>query len=300
LSGDFSDFWEYTTSAFINNSVSSSAYCAGTNVTVSFTSADIIFNSGNIFTAQLSNASGSFASPVNIGTLTSTSTSGNISATIPSNTAYGTGYRIRVVSSNPSFTGSNNGSNIQIDTGPPSITSTGYIMIYTQPGDENEVCKEAENTFDISVTAGSITTWTLQSAQPGGLSWTQINDEDLYLYMWKSNQLATFSLEVANSCSTLSHTIKFKTIDCEGLSIFPNPTSSTMQLKLTENDFQKKEYRGLIQRIKIIDKTGNIQKMITGNQLTSMTINISDLQNDYYTIMVFDGVKWFASHFLKR
>jgi hypothetical protein len=73
-----------------------------------------------------------------------------------------------------------------------------------------------------------------------------------------------------------------------------------MQLKLTENDFQKKEYRGLIQRIKIIDKTGNIQKMITGNQLTSMTINISDLQNDYYTIMVFDGVKWFASHFLKR
>jgi subtilisin-like proprotein convertase family protein len=86
--------------------------CAGSNLSVAYTG-DGPANAGNIFTAQLSNASGSFASPVNIGTLTSTA-SGSISCTIPGGTAVGTGYRIRVISSNPAVIGSNNGSNISI------------------------------------------------------------------------------------------------------------------------------------------------------------------------------------------
>lgn len=83
------------------------------NVTVSvgFTS-DITFGANNVFTAQLSNASGSFANPVTIGTLTSSATGTPISAVIPSGTPNGTGYRIRVVSSNPAFTGTDNGANL--------------------------------------------------------------------------------------------------------------------------------------------------------------------------------------------
>lgn len=86
--------------------------CAGTTLNVAYT-VNGTLNAGNIFTAQLSDASGSFTSPVNIGTLAST-TSGTISATIPSGTATGTGYRIRVVSSNPAINGTNNGTNITI------------------------------------------------------------------------------------------------------------------------------------------------------------------------------------------
>jgi hypothetical protein len=63
------------------------------------------FTSGNVFTAQLSNASGSFATPTSIGTITSTA-AGTISATIPSGTTSGSGYKIRVVSSIPVTTGS--------------------------------------------------------------------------------------------------------------------------------------------------------------------------------------------------
>ncbi|MBC7922070.1 MAG: hypothetical protein H7Z75_13395, partial [Ferruginibacter sp.] len=59
------------------------------------------FNAGNVFTAQLSDAGGSFATPVNIGSLTSVALSGSIPAVIPANTASGTGYRIRVVSTTP-------------------------------------------------------------------------------------------------------------------------------------------------------------------------------------------------------
>ncbi|MGZ3904611.1 MAG: hypothetical protein ACXVC6_13000 [Bacteroidia bacterium] len=73
--------------------------------TVDFTSTGT-YNAGNIYTAQLSDASGSFSSPTNIGTLSSTGNSGTISITIPANTANGTNYQIQIVSSNPSTIGS--------------------------------------------------------------------------------------------------------------------------------------------------------------------------------------------------
>lgn len=77
---------------------------AGASVSVPFTSSGTF--TSNTYTAQLSNAAGSFASPVNIGTLVSDANSGTISATIPANTATGTGYLIRVVSNGPAVTGS--------------------------------------------------------------------------------------------------------------------------------------------------------------------------------------------------
>ncbi|WP_447951987.1 T9SS type A sorting domain-containing protein [Chryseobacterium koreense] len=93
-----------------------SPICAGSTVSVPFT-IDGTFDSGNVFTAQLSNSAGSFASPTNIGSLTQT-TAGTISATIPAGTPAGSGYRIRVVSSNPNVVGSDNGTNISISDKP--------------------------------------------------------------------------------------------------------------------------------------------------------------------------------------
>lgn len=58
------------------------------------------YTPGNVFTAQLSDATGSFASPTTIGTLTSTN-AGTILANIPNTVNVGISYKIRVVSSNP-------------------------------------------------------------------------------------------------------------------------------------------------------------------------------------------------------
>jgi len=101
--------------------ITPTTYCSGASVNVPYTITGT-YTSGNVFTAQLSNASGSFAVPVSIGTLTST-TAGTISAIIPLATATGSAYRIRVVSSNPVVTGTNNGSNITINA-LPTITGT--------------------------------------------------------------------------------------------------------------------------------------------------------------------------------
>jgi|GEM_PF-3784569 len=88
-------------------------FCAnGEQISVSFI-ANGTFQQNNIFTAQLSNSSGSFSFPVTIGSLAGTS-SGTIVATIPTNTASGTGYRIRIVSDNPTINGSDNGTDITI------------------------------------------------------------------------------------------------------------------------------------------------------------------------------------------
>ena len=81
--------------------------CAGTadTGTIDFTSTGT-FIGGNIYTAQLSDAAGSFTSPTSIGTLASTANLGTINITIPAGTASGSGYLIRVISDNPVTTGS--------------------------------------------------------------------------------------------------------------------------------------------------------------------------------------------------
>ncbi|MFN4811184.1 MAG: gliding motility-associated C-terminal domain-containing protein [Bacteroidota bacterium] len=85
--------------------ITGSPFCAGAILNIPFTSTGT-FNAGNVYTAQLSDAAGSFASPTVIGTLNSAANSGTIAATIPGGTPTGTGYLIRVIASNPSINGS--------------------------------------------------------------------------------------------------------------------------------------------------------------------------------------------------
>ncbi len=109
-------------------------FCPGGNVIVPFTSSGIM-SAGNVYTAQLSNAAGSFASPVNIGTLAGNATTGNINATIPIATANGGGYRIRVISSLPAFTGPDNGANISVvNTCNVTINLTLFLQGYYTGG----------------------------------------------------------------------------------------------------------------------------------------------------------------------
>lgn len=74
-------------------------FCPGdsSQLTCLIVNSNIVFNSSNVFTVQLSNSTGSFSSPVNIGSVSSNS-SGTIPFQIPANTSAGSGYRIRIVS----------------------------------------------------------------------------------------------------------------------------------------------------------------------------------------------------------
>lgn len=134
--------------------ISPTTFCAGSAVNIPYT-ISVTFTAGNVFTAQLSDAGGSFTTPVTLGTLTSIA-AGTISGTIPSGTSTGTAYRIRVVSSNPAATGIDNGVNLTVNATPPAPT----VGTITQP-----TCTVATGSVDLSGLPSG--TWILN---PGSIS----------------------------------------------------------------------------------------------------------------------------------
>ncbi|MBP6335107.1 MAG: hypothetical protein KA444_06495, partial [Bacteroidia bacterium] len=109
-----SDFWEYEAENQINlSALASNSFCRGDSIHLSY---DVLFpfEAGNVFTLQVSNGSGSFSSPTNLGSVSST-TSGTISAVIPISMTTDDGYRVRIVSSLPADTSSDNGNDITVN-----------------------------------------------------------------------------------------------------------------------------------------------------------------------------------------
>ncbi|HRD53645.1 MAG TPA: hypothetical protein PKY96_13455 [Flavobacteriales bacterium] len=137
------------------SAITGTTFCqgAGLNVPYSITGT---FSAGNVFTAQLSDAAGSFASPTDIGAVSST-TAGSIACTIPVAASVGSGYRIRVVSSAPAITGSDNGVNITVSAAP-----------YAGPDGSVTLCKNSGtyNLFDYMPGASACGAWTGPNAQP--------------------------------------------------------------------------------------------------------------------------------------
>ncbi|RTY90873.1 T9SS sorting signal type C domain-containing protein [Flavobacterium sp. GT3R68] len=110
-----------------NTTLTGNPYCVsastGAAVSIPFTSTGT-FTGTNVYTAQLSNAAGSFAAPITIGTLSSTANTGTITATIPAGTVSGTGYRIRVISDTPAIIGTDNTVNLTINLATNSVAPT--------------------------------------------------------------------------------------------------------------------------------------------------------------------------------
>jgi hypothetical protein len=92
-------------------------YAAGSGVSVHFK--PNLFRIGNGFTLQLSDASGSFANPKNIGTVTDYFAP-VINGIIPGGTPAGNNYQLRIVASNPGYTSA--ATNAFTISGSPGIT----------------------------------------------------------------------------------------------------------------------------------------------------------------------------------
>ena len=158
-------------------------FCAGASVNIPYTT-NIDFGVVNVFTAQLSNAAGSFASPVNIGTLTS-DTSGTIAATIPANTPVGTNYRFRIIATEPKDTSNNSTPAITIGR----VPEVAFSITGTTP-----VCA-GNQTYTVSTTEPGVTyTWAITGGgtlTPNGSS-ASVN--------WTTAGLHTISVFASNSC----------------------------------------------------------------------------------------------------
>ncbi len=169
------------------------SYCSGDAISVSYTKSGI-YNSGNSFILQLSDASGSFASPVNIATINGT-VSGTFNTTIPALTPNGSHYRLRVISTNPVIIGTSNSLDITISLIPRQAA---------KPSGSITLCQDAANTTFTTTGATNATgyIWSISPASAGSITGTTTSG----IVDWNSTFSGTAYIKVLgtnNSCTGL-------------------------------------------------------------------------------------------------
>jgi N-acetylneuraminic acid mutarotase len=306
------DFWEFVAPALDPGSLSSTFYCNGLGITVPYSTAGYTFNSGNLFAVQLSNSSGSFSSPVNIGAAYSTATSGTLFGSIPANTPYGTGYRIRVISTNPAVTGSDNGTNLTM-SGPFSwygdIWTSGdqSIMLHTQDQGSMYVCENTSVFFKVNG-ATSISQYSLD----GGTipSWGFNNYPGYVDFYMPPGSFAVFKVTVTSGSCTYNLFFAFETMNCymrkrPPYKIAPNPVGSELILYADDEVLKKptieKSPDHAIQQVVIMDKFGNeLKRQNYPSNTTKAILNVNGLSPDIYVARIFNGKEWTAIKFIKK
>lgn len=168
------------TKANISTFVSSDNLCAGSGFNINFITSGK-FKANNFFIAQLSNAFGSFETPVELGKINGIMGS-QFFVTIPTNIISGTGYRIRVISTIPSLTSCDNKFNIAIKDIPEAKISVQRPTNFS-----------LSNPVILTATAGEIYTWS-NGAQSKSII---------------VSQPGTYSVKVANvaGCGTVSSSL---------------------------------------------------------------------------------------------
>lgn len=120
-------------------------------------------------------------------------------------------------------------------------------------------------------------------------------------------------VDASNSCSNIPVQFQFNSDACPsfvdgsctlGRSLLATQSQSSynIELKLVDevNLIPRNTHTRKIVQVKIIDKMGQVHKIINGNKLMIMTIDISELPNDIYTILVSDGKEWMSKQISKN
>ena len=218
----------FSTKSFAQPSVTTDSIlqlstCAGGNIIVPFTVTGGNFAFGNIFKAQLSNAFGSFANPVNIGQIP-WFTSGFILATIPQNTNFGFFYKIRVIATNP------------IDTGAPCPNT----LIVTQIAQLNQIIANPPGNYICP--GDTITLYALNPAT--SYSWST-GDTTASIQITQPGIYSVTTVDFLTCESTTSDTFW---LSCTGITeytlnnlftMYPNPAKDYFTVKMNTDEKMK-------------------------------------------------------------
>ncbi|OFZ63794.1 MAG: hypothetical protein A3D92_05975 [Bacteroidetes bacterium RIFCSPHIGHO2_02_FULL_44_7] len=240
-------------------------WCSGTPIddVLDFTATGT-YNGGNVYTAQLSDAAGSFAAPTTIGTLIS-SASGTLSVNIniPGATPAGSSYRVRVIASNPATVGSDNGSDIVINPS-PTVTLGAFsdVCVYTPSFSVSGGSPAGGSYSGTGVTAGVFDPAT------AGLG----------------SHTITYTFIAANSClSSASQTILvdacagLNDLENEAVLLHPNPASTQFSLASTST----------VKSVQLVDMHGRTVKRFNSS---SAFYDIAGIQSGVYFVHIeFEG-----------
>ena len=247
------------------------AVCQGSTTVVSFTSVGT-FDLGNVYTAQLSDIFGSFASPTSIGTLPSTLNGPlTITATIPLATPAGSGYIIRVISSNPPVTN---------DGGQP-LTIKAKPLVTAIPSDQsgpNAVCSGVA--FQPIIFSGAAeynwirnNTTDLVGIDPTGPGGTTSID-GVFNNLTPITQTSTFTITglAANGCiSIVSASVTVNPPPTVTDIIGPDAVCTGKTITLTDAT-PSGDWTSSDNTIATVDATGAVTGVVSGNVIITYTV----------------------------
>lgn len=217
------------------------SYCVtattGVPTTVFFSSTGT-FN-GNTYTAFLSDAAGSFAAPITIGSVASDANSGSISCLLPAGTPFGTGYRIRISSSSPAYT-STPGAAFTVSLYNPAINLGNDVTLCA---DQSVVLDAGAGYIEYEWSDGSgLQTLAVDSALIGpGTSVITVQVTSLYGCLSSDTILVSLS-----PCTGLT-----ESPETSSLLLWPNPAGTTLFVSFRENQ------TGAVQ-LQLLDCTGRL------------------------------------------
>lgn len=257
------------------NDASPASWCfnATPSGTVNFTSSGT-FTAGNIYTAQLSDASGSFAAPISIGTLNSTASGAlSIATSIPSGIAVGTGYRIRVVSSSPVTTGTDNTANLIINA-LPSVTmgALSDVCVYNASFALTQGSPASGLYSGTGVSAGMF------NPSTAGLGAHTIT----YTYADGNNCLNTANTVInVNGCASIEE------LDAADIIIVPNPVETSFQIVGIDAE----------SKVELVDFSG---KVISTFDKGESTFDVSNLSKGIYIVRITKGSDSMLTKLIKQ
>ncbi|MEI8278152.1 MAG: LamG-like jellyroll fold domain-containing protein [Bacteroidota bacterium] len=253
----------------IDQPVTPTNICSGDTLHVHYAVKDTM-NAGNIFTVQLSDGNGSFASPVVIGAVTST-LSGMINCPVPTSTPTGTGYRVRIVSSSPYFISKDNGVNISIANSP--ITPT--VVVAANPS--------------LSVTTGTLVTFTANTNMSNATFQWQVNNVNVgtnsnsYSYIPFDGDQVLCSVTVLSGCYTVyedSNKVSMHVYSginninkgVDQISIYPTPSNGSITVSGLLSIMDK------LVSLEVINTMGQVvytEKIIVNNSVLDQRVSLN-------------------------
>ncbi len=257
------------------NDVSPASWCYNTlaNGTVNFTSTGT-FTAGNVYTAQLSDAAGSFAAPTSIGTLSSTASGSlSIATSISAGVAAGTGYRIRVVSSSPSTIGTDNAANLVVNA-LPTVTMGALADVCTY----NSAFSLTQGTPASGTYSGTGVSGGMFTPSSAGLGAHTIT----YTYVDGNgcSNSANTTINV-NACASIEE------IKSAQILIVPNPTETSFEISGIDVD----------SKVELVDFSGKVISVI---QSGDNSYDVSGLAQGVYVVRIIKNTEVILTKLIKK
>ena len=257
------------------NDVAPASWCFNSTPTgtVNFNSTGT-FTAGNVYTAQLSDAAGSFAAPTSIGTLSSTASGAlSIATSIPSGIAVGTGYRVRVVSSNPATTGTDNTSNLIINALPTvTMGALSDVCVYNSAFSLTQGAPASGTYSGTGVSGGAFTPST------AGIGAHTIT----YAYTDANSCMNTANTTInVNACASIDE------LNTESFFIIPNPVETSFQIVGIDAE----------SKVELVDFSG---KLISNFSKGQDTFDVSNLSEGIYIVRITNGTETVLTKLIKK